>query len=167
MSKSLGDIERLYVAEHRRLERVAARKVGAVHAADVVHDVFTALWSRVRRDPADTDAVSPAYLTGATRFAAIDRYRSERRRADALHRMTEEQYAAAPIPPDRILCARQNLGRLREAVAALPDRTRRVFLLNRVHHCTYDEIAAALGISYSSVEREIARALLACRSSVD
>ena len=167
MSKSLGDIERLYVDEHHRLERIAAGKVGSIHAADVVHDVFMALWSRGRRDPsAGSVAVSAAYLTGATRFAAIDRYRAERRRVALLRRMTEEQYAVAPLPPDHILAARQDLARLREAVAALPERTRQVFLLNRAHQCSYDEIAAALGISYSTVEREIARALLACRASV-
>ena len=167
MPESLDDIERLYVAEHRRLERVAAGKVGSSHAADVVHDVFMALWSRGGHEPqAAPVAVSAAYLTGATRFAAINHYRAERRRTALLRRMTEEQYAAAPLPPDHILAARQDLARLREAVAALPERTRQVFLLNRAHQCTYDEIAAALGISYSTVEREIARALLACRASV-
>jgi RNA polymerase sigma-70 factor (ECF subfamily) len=48
----------------------------------------------------------------------------------------------------------------------LPERTRQIFLLNRVHACSYDEIAAAFGLSYSTVEREIARALLACRDTL-
>ncbi|MCB4768575.1 sigma-70 family RNA polymerase sigma factor [Ancylobacter sp. Lp-2] len=163
MSTSLDDIENLYVSEHHRLERVAARRVGAAHAADVVHDVFMALWDRARGD----QPFSPRYLTGATRYAAIGHYRAERRREALLRRMTEEQYAA-PVPsPDQIVAARQDLDRLNAVLAALPARTRQIFLLNRAHQCTYDEIAAALEISYSTVEREIARALLACRVGIE
>lgn len=161
MSTSLDDIEDLYASEHRRLERVAARRVGAAHAADVVQDVFMALWAQ------GAQACSRSYLTGATRYAAISRYRAERRRALLLGRITEEQYVAPTATPDRIVGGRQDLARLNAAISALPERTRQVFLLNRVHNCTYDEIAAALGTSYSTVEREIARAILACRASID
>jgi RNA polymerase sigma-70 factor (ECF subfamily) len=48
----------------------------------------------------------------------------------------------------------------------LPERTRHVFLLSRVHGCTYDEIADTLGLSYIMVEREMAKALVACRSGL-
>lgn len=162
MSPSLDDVESLYVSEHRRLERIAARKVGSANAADVVQDVFAALWSRAR----DHIAWTPAYLSRATQNAAISRFRAERRRSRFFDRVVEEQYAAPVILPDQAVAARQDLRRLNETIAALPDRTRRIFLLNRLHHCSYDEIAAVLGLSYSTVEREIARAILACRQSV-
>ncbi|MBS7543230.1 RNA polymerase sigma factor [Ancylobacter oerskovii] len=161
MSTGLDDLEELYVSEHLRLQRVAAGKVGPAHAADVVQDVFIALWER------GTRAVSRNYLTGATRYAAIGRYRAECRRVALLGRLVEEQYAAPVAGPDRLVAARRDLARLNEAIGALPERTRQAFLLNRVHDCTYDEIAAVLGVSYSTVEREIARALLACRASID
>lgn len=162
MSTSLDDVESLYVSEHRRLERIAARKVGAANAADVVQDVFAALWSRAR----DHVAWTPSYLSRATQYAAISRFRAERRRSSFFDRITEEQYAPPVILPDQMVAARQELRQLDETIAALPERTRRIFLLNRLHHCSYDEIAVGLGLSYSTVEREIARAILACRESV-
>jgi RNA polymerase sigma-70 factor (ECF subfamily) len=163
MSTILDDVESLYVSEHRRLERIAARKVGAASAADVVQDVFATLWSRTREHIAFT----PSYLSQATRYAAISHFRAERRRSGFFRRITEEQYAAPVALPDQVVAARQELDKLDEAIAALPERTRQVFLLNRLHHCTYDEIAAGLGLSYSTVERDIAKAIMACRSCID
>lgn len=160
MSTSLDDVERLYVSEHRRLERIAARKVGPANAADVVQDVFAALWSRAREHIAFT----PSYLSRATQYAAISQFRAERRRDDFFRTITDEQYAPPVALPNQVVAARQDLRKLDETIAALPERTRQVFLLNRLHHCSYDEIAVGLGLSYSTVEREIAKAILACRN---
>jgi RNA polymerase sigma factor (sigma-70 family) len=128
-----------------------------------VQDVFAALWARAQGQR----PYSSAYLTGATRFAAISHHRAERRRSLFLQRITEEQYAVPTPQPDQLMAARQDLHRLGEAIRALPERTRQVFLLNRMHHCTYDEIAEALGVSYSTVEREVARAITALKACVD
>lgn len=162
MSTSLDDVGTLYAREHRRLERRAARRVGVANAADVVQDVFLAFWSRAR----DHVGCPPSYLSRAIDYAAISHQRAERLRASLPLRITEQQYAAPAILPDQAAAARQELAFVVRAVAALPERTRQIFVLNRVHACSYDEIATALGLSYSTVEREIARALLACRSTL-
>ncbi len=161
MTAKQSQIESLYVSERGRLERLATRRVGRANAADVVQDVFAAIWSRAKEQISFT----PAYLTRATQYAAISQFRAEQRHERLLTGLTEEQYAAPQSLPDQIVAARQDLQRLQEALAALPERTRQVFLLNRVHGCTYDEIAIGLNVSYSTVEREIARALLACKNS--
>ncbi|MGE7469317.1 RNA polymerase sigma factor [Bosea sp. NPDC003192] len=162
MPASLDDIESLYMLEQHRLERLAARRVGASNAADVVQDVFITLWTRAR----EQIGCSSAYLTRATHYTAISHLRAARRRASLPLRLTEEQYVAPVVLPDQAVAARQDLARLDDAIAALPERTRQVFLLNRLHACSYEEIASALGLSYSTVEREIARALLACRDAL-
>lgn len=162
MSTSLDDVGTLYAREHRRLERRAARRVGVANAADVVQDVFVTFWSRAR----DHIGCQASYLSRAIDYAAISHQRAERRRASLPLRITEEQYAAPAILPDQAASARQDLELVARAMAALPERTRQIFLLNRVHACSYDEIAVALGLSYSTVEREIARALLACRGAL-
>jgi len=162
MSTSLDDVGALYAREQRRLERRAARRVGVANAADVVQDVFVAFWSRARGHI----ECQASYLSRAIDYTAISHQRSERLRASLPIRITEEQYAPPAALPDQVLAARQDLGLVAHAVAALPERTRQVFLLNRVHSCSYDEIAVALGLSYSTVEREIARALLACRAAL-
>lgn len=162
MSTSLDHVGSLYALEQRRLERLAARRVGAANAADVVQDVFITLWTRAR----EQIGCSSAYLTSATHYTAISHLRAERRRASLPQRITQEQYVAPIALPDQVVAARQELVRLNDTVAALPERTRQIFLLNRLHACSYEEIAAALGLSYSTVEREIARALLACRGAL-
>jgi RNA polymerase sigma-70 factor (ECF subfamily) len=156
-----SEIEALYVSERVRLEKLAGRRIGRANAADVVQDVFTILWTRAREQV----SLTPSYLSRATQFTAISHFRAEQRRQRLINGLTEEQYAQPVLPPDQIVAARQELERLQLAIADLPERTRQVFLLNRVHACTYDEIAVALDISYSTVEREIAKAILACRKS--
>lgn len=161
MTANKTEIESLYTSERGRLERLAMRKVGRANAADVVQDVFTAIWSRTKEHITFT----PAYLTRATQYGAISQFRAEQRHERLLRDLTEEQYAPPQSLPDQIIAARQDLQRLQEALAALPERAREVFLLNRVHGCTYDEIAIGLNVSYSTVEREMAKALLACKNS--
>ena len=49
--------------------------------------------------------------------------------------------------------------KIREAVASLPDDTRRVFVLSRYEGKTYEQIAKKLGISVNTVKYHIKRAL--------
>ncbi|NEI72147.1 sigma-70 family RNA polymerase sigma factor [Rhizobium lusitanum] len=161
MTTKQSEIESLYASERGRLERLAGRKVGRSNAADVVQDVFAAVWSRAM----EHITLTPAYLSRATQYMAISQFRAEQRHERILGGLREEQYAPPVIQPDQIVAARQEVRQLQTAIAGLPERTRQVFLLNRLHNCTYDEIAFALNISYSTVEREIARALLACKNA--
>ncbi|MBB4955937.1 RNA polymerase sigma-70 factor (ECF subfamily) [Agrobacterium vitis] len=160
MSDRPHHIDRLYRQEQGRLLRVARQRVGHAAAPDVVQDVFMAMWARAK----DAIELTPAYLVRATQFTAISLFRSEKRRAATLKTIVEEQYCAPVILPDQIVAARQDLRRLQEVIESLPSRTKQVFLLRRMHDCTYHEIALGLGISYSTVEREMGRALLACKA---
>lgn len=156
-------LEQLYRSESARMERIAVRKVGHVNGADVVQDTFARLWSKALEQV----VLTPAYLSRCVRNAAIDQLRSDRRLARLPELITEEQYAA-PVPtPQQITLAVDGLRHIDRVIHQLPDRTRHIFALSRLHDCTYDEIATALGVSYSTVEREIAKALLACRAALD
>lgn len=62
--------------------------------------------------------------------------------------------------------AHQHLGLLCEAVAALPEQRRRVFLLRKVHGLSHKEIAQRTNLSVSSVEKHLLKGTLACRSYV-
>ena len=154
--------ERLYRSERSRLERIASRRVGHGAGDDVVQDTFARLWDKAL----EQIVLTPAYLSRCVRNAAIDQTRADKRRSRLPELITEEQYAA-PVPtPQQIVIAVDGIRHIDRAISELPDRTRQIFILNRMHDCTYDEIAVALGISYSTVEREIAKALLACRSPI-
>jgi RNA polymerase sigma factor (sigma-70 family) len=55
------------------------------------------------------------------------------------------------------------LQRLNDTLARMPERRRNMFLLSRIEHKTYGEIAAAYRISTSRVRREIRRAVFELR----
>lgn len=57
----------------------------------------------------------------------------------------------------------QELALLSQAIGELTPKCRRVFLLSRLHHLTYPEIAAQLGLSVQMVAKYISTALAACR----
>lgn len=163
MGVQSSEFEELYVTERPGLLRRAARRLGSTAvAADIVQDVFLRLWER-RSAAADAQpGHQGAYLGRSVSNAIIDHIRAERVRNDYVAGITEEQYAA-PVPtPLDILVPRDEIRRIGELARMLPERTRHVFLLNKVHGCKYSEIAEALGISRSAVEKHVARAMVAC-----
>ena len=62
--------------------------------------------------------------------------------------------------------AEQTLGLYCEAVAALPEKCRQVFLLRKVHGLAHKEIAERMSLSVSSVEKYLLKGILACRAFV-
>ena len=54
----------------------------------------------------------------------------------------------------------------RRTVRAMPPKTRRVFVMHRIHRRTYKEIAAELGVCVETVEYHMMRALKLCRAAV-
>lgn len=63
---------------------------------------------------------------------------------------------------DEELEAEQCLGLYCEAVAALPDKHRQVFLLRKVHGMAHKDIAEHMDVSCSSVEKYLRQGILAC-----
>lgn len=164
MTSRAVDFVRLFVQERQRLLRGISHRVDSpATAADLVQDVFLRLWERGGKVTGDPSA----YLFRSIRNAVIDHRRAERVRASALAALLPEQLAAAPPPALGLLEARQQLERVDGAIRALPERSRDIFLLNRVHGRSYAEIGRALGLSPTAVEKHMARALAACRAAMD
>ena len=162
MTSRSEEIESLYNTERRRLERMVVRKVGPANASDVVQDVFARIWEKAR----DHVVLTPSYLSRCASNAAIDQLRVEKRHRTLADKITPDQYAAPVATPQQIVEAQDDIRHLDAVIRLLPERTRHVFLLNRIHGCTYQEIAATMGLSYIMVEREMAKALVACRAGV-
>lgn len=66
------------------------------------------------------------------------------------------------ISADKRLSDRQELATLAMAIAALPPKCRRVFILRRVEQLSFPEISKRLGISVSTAEKHAATGLLRC-----
>jgi hypothetical protein len=88
---------------------------------------------------------------------------SRDRVAEGLQHTDDEAFAQAP---EQALEVDHDLQRIEAALRALPERSRQIFLLNRIHGCTYGEIAKAMQLSQSAVEKHMMRALEACKASV-
>jgi RNA polymerase sigma-70 factor (ECF subfamily) len=62
--------------------------------------------------------------------------------------------------------AQESLGLYCEAVAALPEKCRQVFLLRKVHGLAHKEIAQRMSLSVSSVEKYLHRGIVECKAFV-
>lgn len=89
-----------------------------------------------------------------------DRARRRRTRAADAHMTVDDTELVSDEPSaHRQLVAHQELARVRDAILALPDKPRRVFVLHRFEGLTYPEIAELMGLSRSSVEKYMMTAL--------
>lgn len=149
----------LYATEQGRLRRIARRITGCRETAeDVVQDAFIKLAGR------RVEARDIGLVVRTTQNLARDAVRAARVRTVYASKVTDEQVVAGIAAPDEAAAGRQELGALFEAITALPERTRRIFLMNKVDELTYPEIARRLDVSVSTVEKEMISALEFCRA---
>jgi len=67
---------------------------------------------------------------------------------------------------EEIVNTEQELARLSDAVAALPERARQVFTLRKVYGFSQQEIAERLGISENTIEQHLQRAVRRCAQAL-
>ncbi len=141
---------------------LAGRIVGdADTAEEVVQDVFTRLWKKAAAYD-ETQAAVATWIMRIARNRAIDelRRRGARPAAEALE--DESPDGAAPAP-EELAEASLRRGRVREALASLPEKQRKVITLAFFGGRTHVEIAAALGEPLGTVKTRIRAAMQALR----
>lgn len=158
------DMLHVFLQQQGRVEKQLSRWVACrATAADLCQELFIRLW---RRKDVQVQDLSQ-YMMRSARNLAIDHIRSQRSRLRTESALLPEQMVGAPTALEDGHQATHELHQVEAALRALPERTRHVFLLNRIHGQSYADIARALGISASAVEKHMMRALQACKSSVD
>jgi RNA polymerase sigma factor (sigma-70 family) len=101
-----------------------------------------------------------AYLFRVATNLTTDYLKVTARRATLLQENHEDiREAIDALTPERITMARHEMARLRQAVAGLPPLSRHVFYLSRFEGKSHRQIAAALGVSTTTVEAHIRRVL--------
>lgn len=154
-------VSSLFAAHHDRLESLVRKHVpDREAAADIVQDVFA---RALAAGPRMTDEDDRRVLYASTRNAAVEHYRSRKRRADIVAALVPEQLAPPVVSPEAGLEARQALYALDQALNQLSPRCREIFILRRVEGLSNAEIADRYGISVNGVEKHIARALRHCQ----
>jgi RNA polymerase sigma-70 factor, ECF subfamily len=124
-------------------------------AEEVTQDVFVTFIGDLQRYEPRRSALQ-TYLYGIARNVTRNRIRRERR----FVAFDDAREGAEPVAPDDP-CARashrQELARLRQAIAALPSRYREVVILGHVHGLAYAEIAAIVGAPVGTVRSRLNR----------
>ncbi|MCI0341076.1 MAG: RNA polymerase sigma factor, partial [Planctomycetales bacterium] len=127
-----------------------------VGAEDIAQETFLAAYKSLG-SLADR-AGARAWLCGIARNMAVSEVRRRGRAAAALPRLP----GRVPEDPGRTLAEREecerNLSRLREAIAALPERARQIVTLRYFGGLAYREIAETLGLSLDVVQVALFRA---------
>lgn len=148
-------LEEVFRAERGKLLRYLTRRVGSDHASDMVQEVFVrAAGSR----QAGQLANPVGFIRRITRNLLIDRARRRERNKIVMFPLDEERELS--VPPDQGLqIEAQDLLRIyNDAVACLPEKTRRVFLMRRDDRRSYQQISEDLGIAVDTVKYHIKRA---------
>lgn len=154
---------RTFLARREQMEAVLRRRVGCrATAADLVQELFLRFW---RRPSAPLEDLG-SYLIRSAHNLAIDHLRSEGARTRNEAGLLPEQRGDSSVSLDAALEAGSDLRRVEVALRGLPERTRHIFLLNRIHGQTYGQIARSMALSQSSVEKHMMRALQVCKASV-
>jgi RNA polymerase sigma-70 factor (ECF subfamily) len=150
----LSDADALF-AEHRQgVFRYLSRIVGR---ADDAHDLTQEVFLRVSRvAPPEADAAGRrAWVFRIARNLALNHVRD--------HRHDKRRAPAGDIVSPAV----QELGvAIQEALAALPDVDRDVFLLRESAGLSYDEIAVACDLSVEAVRARLKRTRAALRETL-
>ena len=139
----------LYDLHSERVFRFCLRRLeNREDAADAVQDTFAKAWLALRdgcqvREPL-------AWLLTVAANVCASRYRASRARP-AQAPLTDNAASVAPLTSSE-------LSGLPEALRALPDEQRHVFVLRELRGCSYDEIGDAIGASQASVAGLLHRA---------
>jgi len=137
-------------------------------AEEIVQDAFVKLWE-VREGVRD-DLSIRNYLYTITKNNCLMHLRKEQ----TINRNIKElkyiemqfNYEAMTAMADDIVQFDELKERMDEAIEALPDKLKDVFLLSRVEELKYREIAEQLDISVKTVEARISKALTILRTEL-
>lgn len=152
----------LFLAHRRELHAYLTDKLrDSETAADLTQEAFLRYAEQDANGGSATVLNGRSYLYRTAHNLAVDhvRSRARHRTESAAHDEFASIADDRPSQEDEA-DARQKLDRLREVVAELPERTRQIFVLNRIEGLSYTETAERLGVSESSVQKHLAKALL-------
>jgi RNA polymerase sigma-70 factor (ECF subfamily) len=154
---------KVFLSQRAQMEALVNRRVGCrATAADLVQDLFLRFW---RRPLVQVEELSTYLLRSASNIA-IDHLRSEGARERSNEAWQPDPSERLSPEPQAALEAGNDLRHIETALRQLPERTRQIFLLNRIHGRKYAEIARAMNLSQSAVEKHMMRALEACKASL-
>lgn len=126
---------------------------------DAAEDCAQEVFVRVSRIDGSKVENAEAYLFTIAASVAVDRSRAARSRHELYHDPIDELMPGGDFSPARVMEGRQALEQLAAILDQLPDRTREIFLLNRLEGLSYTQIAARYALSVKAIEKQMSKAL--------
>lgn len=171
-SKSPIEIIEQLVAKRRQYERFAMLYIHNAHMVqDIVSESYVYLWEH--RDTIDFGGNLEAYLFNVVKHRCLDHLTHELVRRNAEERMLDDarwelemNIATLRAFDPMWLYDKDVRACIRQALDNLPGKTRRIFLMSRIEHRTYREIAEIEGLSVKSVEFHVSKALKTLRNDL-
>lgn len=152
----------LYRSHRSALLRFLVKRLQSVDdAEDVSQEVFLRLWVA-------TQLASPEHARAlafrAASNLAVDNLRRRHTRSLCEDANMDIGAVASSAPShEERLHSMQRLQILQSAIQALPEKCRRVFVMYKLQHLSYEEISEKLDLSRYAVEKHVARGLGFCR----
>lgn len=130
-------------------------------AEDLVQDVFLRLWEN--REKIREESVG-GYLYTIAANLIKNHYRRNEISYHFINSLTQKNNSESP---EFLMEMREFDHRLQQTLAAMPEKSRDVFLMNRIDGLTYGEIADRLQLSIKAVEKRMHKALSFLKEHLD
>jgi len=149
-----------YKTHVEALRRFISRFVGKHDVEDVVQEAFLRAYNAESGKPIEQPK---SYLFRIAKHVALNQLRQRSRKpTDYLEDFESPDVLVNEWTLEDEIMAQQKLGFHCAAVAALPPKCRKVYLLRKVYGMSYKDIAATLQISDSTVEAHISKGYARC-----
>lgn len=160
---NLESFESRVLPVKNKLFRFAFRMLGnSEEAKDVVQETLIKVWNG--REGMDAIQNMEAWCMRVTKNLSLDRLRSlQRKQTDSLDGVDVKQEGLSPHERTEI---QENMQRINELMATLPDKQRQVMHLRDIEGHSYNEIGEILEIDLSQVKVYLFRARNAVREKL-
>ncbi|ATP57373.1 RNA polymerase sigma-70 factor [Pedobacter ginsengisoli] len=157
-------LSRLYYLYVKQLKYFVLRTAkSSLLAEDVVHDTFIKVWEN--RDKIDCELPFKPYLYTIARrhlLNLLKRAQHEINIVDEMRRSVINEENSTEL----LLDYSESSSIFQEAIKSLPEQRREVFIRCRIQGLTYKQAAVELGISESTVNNQMVKALKSIRGFI-
>lgn len=147
------------------LKRFVARLISPQDVDDVMQEAFLRAYRAEGDKPIEQ---AKSYLFRVAKNVALNQLRQKTRKpTDYLEDLSVGLQLGDEFTLEDEVLAQEKLGVHCAAVAALPPKCRRVYLMRKVYGMSYKEIAQTLGVSINTVEAHMEKGFSRCAAYIE
>lgn len=148
------EFDRIFMDWYNPIRNSVYYKTGDMQEAeDITQETFLRVWER--RETIDIDTIGPLlYKISGNIFLN----RVEHRKVTLKFAVNYQQELFSETP-EYLLEMKEFDQQLQTALSCLDEKSRTVFLMNRIDDMTYSQIAENLGLSVKAIEKRMSKAL--------